>query len=178
MQTAQRLLWAGISRISWNNRCWFFWRFACLLRLPRVFTSFVSSSLSVHLPDWTKWSALSPLQGGTWSVSRALWWATSPSPSTSPASFWAACTTPTTSPEPCTRGLRRLRTCHSPSAWTNHCSAVRNRLLFFTNGWFPLICHLFFTLTVQMWHFQASVSAPEVWKGRFYEISGNFEVCA
>lgn len=66
--------------------------------------------------------------GGMWLVSKAPWWPTSLSPSTSPASSWAACTTLTTSPEPCTRGLLTSRTCHSPSAWTDPCSAVSSTL--------------------------------------------------
>lgn len=62
---------------------------------------------------------------GTWWASRALSWATSPSPSTSPASFWAAYITLIISPEPCTSGSLTLKTCPSNSRSTGPCSAVR-----------------------------------------------------
>lgn len=70
----------------------------------------------VFWADWTRRSCFWPSPGGTWSGSRARWWATSLSPFTFPASSWAAFITQTTSPEPCTKGLQRLRTCHSRSA--------------------------------------------------------------
>lgn len=78
----------------------------CNTRLedPRVFWA-----------DWTRRSCFWPSPGGTWSGSRARWWATSLSPFTFPASSWAAFITRTTSPEPCTKGSQRLRTCHSRS---------------------------------------------------------------
>lgn len=65
------------------------------------------------------------LAGGTWWASRALWWATSLSPSTSPASSWAACITLIISPEPCTSGSLTSKTCPSNSPSTAPCSAVR-----------------------------------------------------
>lgn len=63
--------------------------------------------------------------GGTWWASRALWWATSLSPSTSPASSWAACITLIICPEPCTSGSLTSKTCPSNSPSTAPCSAVR-----------------------------------------------------
>lgn len=63
--------------------------------------------------------------GGTWWASRALWWATSLSPFTSPASSWAACITLIISPEPCTSGSLTSKTCPSNSLSTAPCSAVR-----------------------------------------------------
>ncbi len=62
---------------------------------------------------------------GMWWASRALWWATSLSPSTSPASSWAACITLIISPEPCTSGSLTSKTCPSNSPSTTPCSAVR-----------------------------------------------------
>lgn len=62
--------------------------------------------------------------GGTWWGSRARWWATSPSPSTSQVSSWAACTTLIISLEPCTSALQTSSTCPSSSPSTGPYSAV------------------------------------------------------
>lgn len=62
--------------------------------------------------------------GGTWWGSRARWWATSLSPSTSRASSWAACTTLIISPGPCTSALQTSNTYPSSSLSTGPCSAV------------------------------------------------------
>lgn len=102
-----------------------------------------AGKLDGYLADenfWWKLFVSVPASGGTWSASRVRWWATSPSPSTSPASSWAASITLTTSPEPCTSGLPRSRTCHSPSAWTDHCLAVRNRKWLISDLW--TVCYV------------------------------------
>lgn len=62
--------------------------------------------------------------GGTWWGSRARWWATSLSPSTSRASSWAACITLIISLGPCTSASLTSNTCPSNSPSTGPCSAV------------------------------------------------------